>query len=907
MTDGNVTTPRDPAPRRYVTAWRAMLGTALVIAAVAVSLDLANRFVWPTAATVPARLLAAAAMALTGSVLLWSLLERRGREVPRRRTPLLLFAIGNGVLYGFQALFYVAVAAVPGAFPAWVEAAPLAVGGLLMAVGLVWLCWPPGLSRRDLWGVGRDSLMGWGGLITIWVTLAVRAQDNPQGLLIERFDPYVQMLGFATLVLVAALSRRSGALPAAQLLFLQGGVLIYLLSDIVGHVVPELDRSSAVTYSILGYVTSSFLILAFAVRPALETDSPRMTQVRDTWSYLIPYLPMPVAVAALIVSRAVYGPLPTPVLSIGLCFLLVAATVMAIDRIVLSRDRQGLSHQRVAANLSDSSWLATLIGDTTDLVSVVDRDGRIRFQTPSLQPMLGFVPGAFTGRPFTALVRGREEVSEWLLRAAHDDNDRGPYDVDLINADGGVVATQMWVAPLRTEGVDGFVLTSRDATDLRRSAVTSARRDAITGLGDRGWFLERLRRELPAAPPGHLALMLFDVRGFRDLNDSRGHDVGDSVLRLIGQTLERLPAEVRAVARTGADEFGLLVVADPVDFAVGETHRAVTEGLERTLLPDGSLMAVGIDLGYAVADSRQASASGLVEQADLALAEARSVAGARVVRFEPAMRRALVARLRAEADLREALDSDRLVAHYQPIVDLETGRIVGAEALARLQGPDGEFISPAEFVVAAETLGLIDRLGERILQQSLRDLPAIVSVLERPVSMSVNVSAEQLTDGFIPMVQTALAAGDVTPRDLVLELTETAYAADPDRAAGHLRQVRALGCRVALDDFGTGYSSMTYLADLPADFLKVDRSFVVAMGSSRRTQVLVRTMLQMAQSLGLTAIAEGVETLEQADLLRGMGCPRAQGYLFGRPMALPDLLLTLDVAGGVLPFHPGIE
>ena len=597
--------------------------------------------------------------------------------------------------------------------------------------------------------------------------------------------------------------------------------------------------------------------MRFAIRPAIETDPPDGERLREVWSYLVPFSPVPLAGFALLAARLIYGPRGGVLLVLGFATVLTAGTVMVLDRLSLVRARRKVNREVLAANLRESTsseWFGALIGDTQDLVTVLDREGCITYQTPTLLPMLGYDRDAFSGRYFNELAEGykRRDIAQLLLRATHDPDDRGPYEMNLVARDGVRHATETVITPLRADGADGFVLTSRDVTDRRRlrsEFAESSLRDPLTRLPNRDAFLSRIRIEAPVALPGGLAIALFDLAAFRDLNDSRGHDVGDQVLRLVAAALETLPEYVRAVARTGPDEFGLIVVHDPVEFAMGEVERELEDQLAGVLLSDGRVHTIEFDMGYTVLTSR--GSSSLLEQADLALAESRTLPGSALVRYDPVLRSALVDRLRAEADLREALDEGRLIVHYQPVVDLATGAMCGLEALARMKGKDGSIVPPGQFIPVAESLGLINQIGESVLRQSLADIPEVSRALRREVMVSVNVSAEQLDDSLPALVSGLLAESGVPPGQLVLELTETALARNRDQARDLLAQLRGIGCSIALDDFGTGYSSMAYLAELPVDRLKIDRSFVGSMGSSRKSLVLVRTLLQMTHSLGL--------------------------------------------------------
>jgi diguanylate cyclase (GGDEF)-like protein/PAS domain S-box-containing protein len=890
------------------------LGIGLGLALASVGSDIWIRTHGPGESAIVPRSLAAFAV-LWGAVgVVASMLERRRRDLPRRQGAFALMASGLLCWYGGQVIGYAITAPSDGTFPAMVESVPLTVGAPLVIVGLVSVCWPPGMTRRDIWFVASDGILAAAALSVFWA-LVVLPAEAPGGSLVDSvfqsLDPWVQYLTVVALVVSASASRRPGGLPVAQMILLQCAVGVYIASDIIGDVSPEFDRVTVVTWSIVGYLSAAIVLWRFALRPALEPEPPASTRVRDEWSIAIPFVPVVMAAGGMIITRLTSGPLTSGVLGLAIVGLVIVVTSNLLTRQFLARDSRALDRQPLGLQEgTKSEWFAALVGDARDLVTVVDHHGVIAYQTPSVTPVLGYPPEVLVGQSFADLLldRSRSEISALLVRASHDDGDRGPHEFMMVDAHGARHYAETRIAPLRTGGSDGFVLTTRDVTDrrrLREALAESGTRDRLTGLLNREGFLTRLREEMTPAAADSLAVALFDLDAFRDLNDSLGHQSGDEVLRAVAGLLERLPRDVRAVGRTGADEFGLVIVADPVEQTVGDTQRSLRESLNRVILQNGRALSVKFSFGYVTFSGGFEVASQLMEDADLALAAARTGQAGAVVRYESDLRAALVARLRAEAELRTALDEDRLLVHYQPIVALRDGQVQSFEALVRMRSPDGGIVAPDQFVPLAEDLGLIHRIGETVLKRALSDRWAIAAALGRPVTVSVNVSPQQLDEQLVDTVASALAATATPAEMLVLELTETAKAEDQEESRHRMADLRELGCAVALDDFGTGYSSLSYLAELPVDQLKVDRSFVGNLGSSPTSFALVRMVLQLAQTMGLITIAEGVETIEQADILRGMNCDRVQGYLLAPPMSLPDFLMTLDVGGGVLPVALG--
>ena len=428
----------------------------------------------------------------------------------------------------------------------------------------------------------------------------------------------------------------------------------------------------------------------------------------------------------------------------------------------------------------------------------------------------------------------------------------------------------------------------RDAVDR---ATHEAMHDHLTGLPNRSCFLTKLQRAADVARERAegLALLFIDVDDFKLVNDSLGHAAGDHLLRVIA---ERLQGAVRApdvVARLGGDEFAVLLANCDAEEAARVAARVLEVTGEPVRLTNR--MHVSASIGVLWLDAPSATAEELLRDADVAMYRAKSEGKGRAVTFEPAMRTDVLERIALEHDLRAAVDEDQLVLHYQPIVDVGTGAIVGSEALLRWQHPTRGLLPPAAFISIAEEVGLIERLGDWALRRACRDAARWrLDRTMREVGVTVNVSPNQLrTAGLASQVAEALASSGLPAEALTLEITESTLVLDVEATVAELGRCKELGVRLAVDDFGTGYSSLSYLASLPLDVLKVDRVFVAAMGRPDRGQVLAPAILALAQSLQLETIAEGVETAEQWEHLRLLGCERGQGFLFSPPVPVDEL------------------
>ena len=414
--------------------------------------------------------------------------------------------------------------------------------------------------------------------------------------------------------------------------------------------------------------------------------------------------------------------------------------------------------------------------------------------------------------------------------------------------------------------------------------------DGITGLATRQRFLDATVTALTATDRGPVSVILIDLDRFHLVNDTLGHTVGDELLGVMGQ---RLLSSVRpgdVVARFGGDELAILLRhagVDVADLVAQRVRRALSAAVEFTEMD--LVLDVTCSVGVAVADpSITVRLDDLLRDADVALHRAKELGRDRVVVSTPEVRTAELRALFGRHELRMAIERHEMIPYFQPIVDLVTGRVVGFEALARWRHEDRGLLTPDAFVPMAEERGLIGDLGASILRSSLAQLAQwqhdAAFAHAGPLSMSVNVSARQLIDPrFVEVVADALAETGVSADALWLELTESALMTDVHSAASSLRALRGLGLHLAVDDFGTGYSSLTYLKRFPVEAIKIDRAFVNGLGLDVEDSAIVEAVVGLGASLGVTVVAEGVETPLQLGRLREMGCPRAQGYLFGRP------------------------
>lgn len=433
-----------------------------------------------------------------------------------------------------------------------------------------------------------------------------------------------------------------------------------------------------------------------------------------------------------------------------------------------------------------------------------------------------------------------------------------------------------------------------EAARRAKELVRMAYHDTLTGLPNRALLLDRLEQSLllhrrDAYPA---AVLLLDLDNFKIINDSLGHNVGDELLVTVGDALSRTVRPGDTVARLGGDEFVVLLpqVADAQE--AGNIADRILTALSQPFAIAERQVVVSTSIGVALSEA-QDRPERLLRSADLALYKAKDNGRGRYELFDPQLEASAVERMELEAELRLALDRAEFHLNYQPIVELNSGKIVGWEALLRWHNSERGLISPVTFIPVAEQTGLIVPIGRWVLETACKQMRSWLQLSgDMKLTMSVNVSARQFQEPtLVQDIACVLDSTGVPPNYLKLEITESAVMQDAKGAERTLRLLKRLGIQLAIDDFGTGYSSLSYLKRFPVDTLKIDRSFVDGLGSDSQDTAIVRSVVALAQTLDLSVTAEGVESIDQEAQLRLLGCDFGQGYLFGRPVS-PELART---------------
>ena len=556
--------------------------------------------------------------------------------------------------------------------------------------------------------------------------------------------------------------------------------------------------------------------------------------------------------------------------------------------VVLLRDVTDRARTTVALEQARRRFQQAFHSAPTGMALVRLDDSRIVDANESLADMLG--------RPLSSLIGAgiREITHPDDLRAAATQRARlelGIADTYLLEqrylrSDGDFVWARTRVSVTEDEGVALAITHIEDVTDQRIAAerlTHAATHDGLTELPNRAALVERLAELLAETTVGQVSVLFIDLDNFKVVNDSLGHGVGDELLRRIAGRLRHVMRDTDRLARFGGDEFVVFVDGGVDPAIVAERLR---RAVQQPVLIDEHELVVTASIGFAVNSSDDLTADELLRDADAAMYRAKAAGRDRVEAFTEETRAASIAALQTSGELRRGLERGEVVPYFQPIVDLEGGQVVGFEVLARWLHPDRGLLVPAQFLPMAEESGLIVELGAGILRDALSQLAhwRAVGLRFASCSLSINVATQQLIDGrFLDVVYDALGETGIDADSLWLEITETALMADTNAAGRALRDLRGLGLHLSVDDFGTGYSSLTYLKRFPVEAIKVDRSFVTGLGLEADDTLIVEAVVRLGHSLGLTVVAEGVETPLQLNRLRELGCDSGQGYLFGRP------------------------
>lgn len=563
----------------------------------------------------------------------------------------------------------------------------------------------------------------------------------------------------------------------------------------------------------------------------------------------------------------------------------------------LSEENQRVNSGAQAAVRASEERFRSLIQNASDVVTVLDADGIRRYVSPSVERMLGYQPDELIGTSFFASVHpddaGRvmtfhlERLANPLLTA--------PIEFRYRGKDGAWHHLEASFNNLLREPlVGGIVVNARDVTErklFQERLAHQAFHDPLTGLPNRALFMDRLEQSLGRSDRGHtpLAVMFLDLDRFKVINDSLGHAVGDALLIEVGKRVSACLRPGDTVARLGGDEFAVLLEGVLEEADATSVAERMIDLFRQVLTLEGHEVYVTTSIGIAVSRGRHTRPADVLKEADVALYRAKAAGRSCFVVFDSSMSAGGLEGPDLEADLRRAVERDQLVLHYQPEVDVASGRIVGMEALVRWEHPRYGLIPPDRFIPLAEETGLIIPIGLWVLRRACRQLAEWQAMrpADAPLVMGVNLSLRQFQQpDLVEQVADAIREFGISAQHLRLELTESIAMHDVESALSTLAALKGLGVELAIDDFGTGYSSLSYLRRLPIDTLKIDQSFLRGQEDTKATSAIVQAIIALSHALGIEVTAEGIETAEQLLWIRGLDCDRGQGYFYARPV--PD-------------------
>lgn len=517
-------------------------------------------------------------------------------------------------------------------------------------------------------------------------------------------------------------------------------------------------------------------------------------------------------------------------------------------------------------------------------IFVADHAGRIESSNPAFARLSGFFPDDAATASLDNLHWASPDAVRELVQHCVREDVAGELDIELIRPDTGACWLNLSLRPVGGGYVQGIVTDVTQRVLSESAARQLAYTDVLTGLSNRAGFERRLAIQLERSPDQALALVLIDLIGFTQINDGLGMAQGDEVLRTAAKRIANCVKGSDWLARLGGDDFVIVLpgLVDPAEAA--NIGRRVIAALSVPHIVDDSPLFVGANAGITLFPLDGGDVSSLLRNAELALAEAEQANAPNVSVFEPRMFEVIGQRRRLENDLRLALDRNEMRLFFQPIVDLQRGRVSGAEALIRWFHPDRGMVLPDCFIPLAEQTGFVRSIGLWVLNEACRQL-AEWQAAGLSLYVSINVSAVQIPNDLPPsLLRATVERFGLTPASLALEITEGVLMADSESGVRWLKEVRAAGFRTYMDDFGTGYSSLSYLKRFPLTTVKIDKSFVRDMGSDSADYAMVKAIVAMTSGLDLDTVAEGVETAEQLALLKGLGCQFGQGYFFSRPV-----------------------
>jgi diguanylate cyclase (GGDEF)-like protein/PAS domain S-box-containing protein len=786
----------------------------------------------------------------------------------------------------------------------YLTAVPFAIVGVL--------CFPAAPARAvSLARTVLDGLLIAGSLLIIsWSTVlgAVYRADSGDvfGKLIGLAYPAGDVVIGTMIVILAVRVPRATRLP---LYLLAGGLLANLLADSGFAYLTTTNQYGAGSVIDVGWAAGYLLIAIAALRSA---SMPALTAGADSppghLGLLLPYLPVAAGALVAAIQEVAPGELDPVVF-----WSLLAVIVLVVIRQFLTLSDNLALNRQLEANAAELAkgheHFRSLVQNSSDVITLIGRDGIIRYQSASVERILGYSEDALIGKPFGDIVHADDRI-QMLRKIDEAINIIGPpiaLECRLQRNDDSYCSVEVTVTNLlELPSVQGLVLNTRDVSErkaLEQKLIHQAFHDSLTDLPNRAAFRTHLDHALQGDRERGIAVLFLDLDDFKAVNDTLGHDMGDKLLVAVGARIASTLRPGDTVARLGGDEFAVLLKNMEDEKIASRVAERITRQFVTPFGIDGKEISMRASIGIAGVVSGQEAAEELIRNADVAMYIAKSKGKARYVEYDASLAGAALQLLELESDMHRALAEKQFVLQYQPVVMLESGAVHSVEALVRWNHPQRGLLEPADFISVAEHSGMIVELGRWVLQQAARDGRRwqVRYPSTPPMGISVNLYGRQLQHPeLVSEVMDAVDAAGLDPQSLILELTESVMMADTESVARVLQELRGRGFRLALDDFGNGYSSLGRLRDFPVDILKMDASFVAGIGQGLIDGAILRAIIGLANSLGLMTIGEGIERSEQLAALNAMGCHAGQGLFLSKPVDFEGMeaLLALCIQSG---------
>jgi diguanylate cyclase (GGDEF)-like protein/PAS domain S-box-containing protein len=592
--------------------------------------------------------------------------------------------------------------------------------------------------------------------------------------------------------------------------------------------------------------------------------------------------------------------------------VLTAQAALALDSAMLTEE--------LLLKQSEARF-ASLVRNASDVVTVVEIDSTITYASPSSQRTLGYVSEELEGTRFVDLVHDEDKTRalSFMSSTSEGDDITSTLEFRVRRADGSFIyAETQRTNLLHDPNVHGIVLTTRDVSERREfeeQLSHQAFHDSLTGLANRVLFRDRVthaleRQERDQRP---VSVLFMDLDDFKTVNDSLGHAAGDVLLGEVGERIRQILRAPDTAARLGGDEFAVLLEDGGDGIGAADVADRLIQSLDAPFHLENKEVFVRASIGIAVAepgDHEIDDVEALMRNADVAMYMAKERGKNRYQMFEPEMHETALRRLELKADLQRALEHGEFILNYQPVIELETGRISGVEALIRWIHPERGLVPPLDFIPLAEETGLIVPIGRWVLREACAYAAGLHERFpsDAPLHMAVNLSAKQIARAdIVEDIRTIMQETGIVPSSLILEITESVMMADMELSIARLGELKELGVQIAIDDFGTGYSSLNYVRRFPVDILKVDKSFIDGVSEGGESSALTAAVIELAGILNLKPVAEGIERVDQLERLLELHCALGQGFYFAKPLESANLeqmlaeRLSMEAEAGLRP------